>query len=158
MLAYLSLPVLSLLLWGFLVTSWSQMTHLFLHGSCSPAFSLYSRNNRSLLTSAKKGSLLVTHFPTHVDIWLLLFSLVLGDLIYVTHSVSIHRWTVKVTCDGMHMQLLTFNSNPYAMLLTDLVFSKLHNSNTGMFGLIGVQSPKADYQSNLPSEKHNEEL
>lgn len=143
---------------GLLVTSWSQMTYLFLCGSCSHASSLYSRNSRSLPTSAKKRSLLVTHIPTHVDVWLLLFSLVLRDLISVTHSGSIHRWTVKVTCDGMHMQLLTFHSNPYAVLLADLVFSKLRNSNTGVFGLFEVQSSKADYQSNLPSQKRNEEL
>lgn len=111
----------------FLVTSWSEMTHLLLHGSCSPAPIPCSRNCRSPPTSAKRGSLLLKHSYTCGYLTPTLF-LGYSEVSYLWHILfpSIDGlWRSPV----MHMQLLPFHSNPYAVLLTDLVFSKLHSSN-----------------------------
>lgn len=139
----------------FLVTSWSEMTHLFLHGSCSPAPIPCSRNCRSPPTSAKRGSLLLKHSYTCGYLTPTLF---LGTLrSHISDTFCFHP---SMDCEG-HLWCTCSSCLSIQTLMLccwQILCSPNSTVQTNTGDKRKVQSPKADYQSNLPSQKRNEEL
>lgn len=130
-----------------LVTICSWKTHIFLHGSCSLAYTsrcLCSRICSSLLPQAKRESLSVTQVPTHSGC-------------FPGNSEISSLWNTQVPpTDGVRRSSVLAHPAPQ-LGSKPLLVSSCQISCSLSFKQSNVQHPKVGYQSNLPSEKSNDE-
>lgn len=131
------------------LSSW--LTHIFLHGSCSLAYTsrcLCSRICRSLLPQAKRESLSVTQVPTYLDI---------NSGCFPGNSEISSLWSTQVPpTDGVRRSSVLAHPAPQ-LGSKPLLVSSCQISCSLSFKQSNVQHPKVGYQSNLPSEKSNDE-